>query len=94
MKIKWTEGASKNLHQIEEFIAKDNPKAAIDVILKIIKSVELLKNNPSMGKIGRIFDTRELIIAGSPFIVPYRIKHEQIEVLRVLHSSMQWPNFL
>lgn len=85
VRIKWTKGAQNNLNQIEDYIAQDNPKAAVDIILKIIKSVGMLSENPAMGRIGRIFDTRELIINGTPFIVPYRIKSEQIEILRVLH---------
>lgn len=93
MRIQWTKGASQNLNQIEEYIAQDNPDAAVDVILKIIKSVELLADNPAMGKVGRLFDTRELIIGGTPFIVPYRIKTGRIEILRVQHSAMQWPDF-
>ncbi len=91
MKIKWTTGASQNLKHIEEYIARDNPKAGINMVLKIIKSVELLSHNPGMGKTGRLFETRELIISGTPFIVPYRVKAGQIQILRVFHSSMQWP---
>ncbi|CDZ79464.1 addiction module toxin, RelE/StbE family [Legionella massiliensis] len=94
MRIKWTKGAQKNLMQIEEYIARDNPKGAVGVVIKIIKAVGLLSHNPAMGRVGRIFDTRELIISGTPFIVPYRIKSEQIEILRVFHSSMVWPDYL
>ncbi len=94
MKIKWTKGAKHNLNQIEEYIAQDNPNAALDIILKIIKTVGMLSDNPAMGRIGRIFDTRELVISRTPFIVPYRIKSDQVEILRVLHSSMKWPDFL
>ena len=94
MKIKWTTGGKHNLNQIEEYIAQDNPNAALNTILKIIKAVGMLADNPAMGKIGRIFDTRELIISGTPFIVPYRIKSDQVEILRVFHSSMRWPDFL
>lgn len=83
-----------NLNQIEEYIAQDNPQAALATVLRIIKAVEKLSDNPVMGRAGRIFNTRELIISRTPFIVPYRIKSEQIEILRVLHGSMQWPDNL
>ena len=92
VKIKWTKGAQNNLNQIEEYIAVDNPKAAVDTVIKIIKIVGMLSDNPAMGRTGRIFGTRELIISGTPFIVPYRIKSEQIEILRVLHGSKKWLN--
>jgi len=92
VRIKWTKGAQNNLNQIEDYIAQDNPKAAVDIVIKIIKTVGMLSENPAMGRAGRIFDTRELIVNGNPFIVPYRIKSEQIEILRVLHGSMKWPD--
>lgn len=92
MRIKWTKGAQNNLNQIEDYIAQDNPKAAVDIVIKIIKAVGMLSENPAIGRTGRIFDTRELIINGTPFIVPYRIKSEQVEILRVLHSSTKWPD--
>lgn len=91
MRIRWTKGASQNLNHVHEFIAQDNPAAAIDIVLKIIKSVELLSVNPGIGRVGRLFDTRELIISGTPYIVPYRVKTGCIDILRVLHSSMRWP---
>ena len=94
MRIQWTKGAEQNLKQVEDYIAQDNSQAAITTVLKIIKSVEVLADHPAMGRVGRIFDTRELIIANTPYIVPYRVKEECIQVLRVLHSAMQWPGCL
>lgn len=94
MRIQWTKGAKKNLKQVEEYISQDNPQAAIDTVLKIIESVETLADHPAMGRVGRILDTRELIISASPYIVPYRVKGECIEILRILHGAMRWPDFL
>jgi toxin ParE1/3/4 len=73
VRIQWTKGAKQNLKQVEDYIAQDNPRAAIDTVLKIIKSIEALADHPAMGRVGRIFNTRELIIGGTPYIVPYRV---------------------
>lgn len=89
MRIQWTKGAKQNLKQVEAHIAKDNPQAAIDTVLKIIKAVEILADHPAMGRVGRIFNTRELIISDIPYIVPYRVADEHIVILRVLHSAMR-----
>ncbi len=94
MQIQWTKNANHNLDQIEEFITQDNPFAAIDTVIKIIKTVEALSEHPAMGRVGRIHNTRELIIAGTPYIIAYRVKAKNIQILRVLHSSMQWPDIL
>lgn len=58
-------------------------------MLKIIKAVELLIEHPAMGRVGKIVDTRELIVSGTPKIVPYRVKKEKIQILQVLHGAMR-----
>lgn len=35
--------------------------------------------------------TRELVVPGTPFIVPYRVIQNRIEIIRVLHTSQLWP---
>ena len=44
-----------------------------------------------MGRPGRLRGTRELVISRTPFIAIYRVKGRRIEVIRLLHSSQQWP---
>lgn len=94
MRIQWTKGAKQSLEQIEEYIAQNSPQAAIHTLLKIIKSVAILAVHPEIGRIGRILNTRELIINGTPYIVPYRIKNGYIEILRVQHSAKRFLNHL
>jgi addiction module RelE/StbE family toxin len=79
-----------DLDRIEEYIRKENSTAvAIDVVLNVIDSRELiLKTHPQAGRIGRVKDTRELVIDGVPFILIYRVTHE-LQILRVLHDAQQ-----
>jgi toxin ParE1/3/4 len=86
--------ANQNLEQIQEYISQVNPSAGIDTVFKIIKSVEILLDHPAMGRPGRVMGTRELVVNGTPYIIPYRIKKEYVEVLRVLHAARQWPENL
>ena len=90
MPIIWTKLAEKDLDDLEQYISQDNPIVAINVVLNIINKVELLPNNPALGRTGRVMGTRELIVAGYPFIVPYRVRDNSVEVLRVLHTSQQF----
>lgn len=92
MQLKWTDLAVADLDRIEEHIRKENSTAvAIDVVLNVIDSGELiLSDHPQAGRIGRVKDTRELVIDGIPFIVIYRVTHE-LQILRVLHDAQQWP---
>ncbi len=94
MQIKWTNKALDNLDAAVEYIAADNPTAANKVAQKIWNSVQLLKKQPGLGRPGRVANTRELVITGLPYIVPYMEKDGFIVVLRIMHSSIKWPTSL
>ena len=65
--------------------------AAISQDEEIEHQVDMLIQHPQMGRPGRLGGTRELVISRTPFIVVYRVKDTRIEVIRLLHSSQQWP---
>lgn len=92
MKILWTEPARMDLREIFLYISNDNPKAARVLLDTIKKRVALLKENPRLGRLGRVEGTYELVLAETRYIVPYRIKNQQIEILAIFHSSREWPD--
>lgn len=87
MRIRWTERASGNLDQIEAYISQDSPSAALNTVIDIIETVEQLRDFPALGRPGRVVGTRELVIPGKPYIVPYRVRENVVEILRVFHMS-------
>jgi toxin ParE1/3/4 len=88
----WSPEAIDDLTSLRGFIAEDNPAVAQRVVLHILHNVEaLLCKHPEMGRPGRVSGTRELVIPKTPFIVPYRVQGNTIQVLRVYHSSRRWP---
>jgi toxin ParE1/3/4 len=91
LKIFWLEKAAIDLKEAYEFILLDNPVAAENEINKILDAIELLSENPGMGKAGRVPKTRELVVARTPYIVIYRAKGNRLEILRIFHSARQWP---
>ena len=91
MRIKWLRTATKNLNAAASYIAKDDPEAAQKMYAHIRRNVDVLGEHPEMGRPGRIFGTRELVISGYPFIVPYRIRGKEVQILRVFHTSKQLP---
>ena len=94
MKIRWLAKAIQNLEGEAEHIAKDNPSAAQALVKRIHEAVNRLQIHPAIGRPGRIEGTRELVIPGTPYIIPYRvnIRLNQIEVLRVFHGSRRYPS--
>ena len=91
MRVRWLRAALANLDAEAEYIAVDNPAAAGRVVQKILRAVELLKKNPAMGRAGRVAGTRELVVAKTPYIIPYRVRGDAVEILRVFHAARKWP---
>jgi toxin ParE1/3/4 len=91
LKILWLEKAVIDLEEAYEFILYDDPSAGAGEVGKILKSVELLADNPALGKAGRVPKTRELVVSGTPYLVIYRVKNDRLEVLRVFHAARQRP---
>ena len=91
MRLEWTRAASRDLDRVEQYISRDNPSAAIDTVLEIIQHVGMLAQHPGMGRPGRVDGTRELTIAGLPYVVAYLHRADTVTVLRVLHGAMKWP---
>ena len=90
MKIKWVRLALNDLDQAGEFIARDNPKAAGQVLKRIWNAAQLLADQPHAGRAGRVPGTRELVVTDTPFIIPYRVVENTVQILRVLHGKRKW----
>ena len=92
MRLRWTKRAERDLDEIARYIGQDSPAAAARVVLELLDHVEShLPNRPAVGRVGRVLGTRELVIGGLPYIVPYRVREKDIEILRALHTSRRWP---
>ena len=95
MNILWSPEAVNDLMSLRAYIAADNPAAARKVALHIMHNIEqLLPDNPQLGRPGRVPGTRELVIPNTPFIVPYRLQRNTIQILRIYHGSRRWPDSL
>ncbi|WP_119390484.1 type II toxin-antitoxin system RelE/ParE family toxin [Taklimakanibacter lacteus] len=93
MRIRWTRPYLEELAAIAEYIGQHNPQAAARVVNEIHhKTKRLLSANPFIGRVGEISGTRELVIPGTPYIVAYRVRDSEIEILFVQHGARQWPD--
>ena len=91
MQVKWLRMALRNLDAEAAYIAEDDPAAARLVVQRVLKSVALLGAQPEVGRPGRVPHTRELVVLGTRYIVPYRVRGDTVEVLRVFHTSRRLP---
>jgi toxin ParE1/3/4 len=94
VRVRWLRRALRNLDEEADYIARDNPDAAARTVQRIATAVEQLATHPGSGRIGRVPGTRELIVTGTPYIVPYRARGDAVEILRIFHAARKWPDKL
>ena len=64
------------------------------VVSRIKYTVSFLSEQPGIGRPGRVPNTKELVVDRTPYILPFRVRDNRIEILRVLHAARQWPKGL
>jgi toxin ParE1/3/4 len=94
MRIVWLEDARDDLTAIRRHIGRDDPAAARRVAARIVTAAASLAAAPHRGRPGRWVGTRELVVTGTPYLAPYRVRAGVIEILRVFHGAREWPTEL
>ena len=91
MRLRWLRKALRNLDDEATFIAADDSAAARLVVKRVLESVARLAEQPGLGRPGRVSGTRELVVLKTRYIVPYRVRGQTVEILRVFHTSRKLP---
>lgn len=92
MKVVFTPLALADLRAIHDYIADDNPPAAGRTIARIRRAVESLETFPELGRAWEGGPTRALSIAGIPYRVHYRVREDELQILRVYHTARMPPD--
>jgi addiction module RelE/StbE family toxin len=90
MKLEWTLSAIRDLKAAGEFVSLHSPNAARRMAKRVDEATVNLIDYPHMGRPGRVVNTKELIVSGTPFIVIYRARGRVVQILRALHHSRKW----
>jgi len=90
MELFWTPEAIQDRDGIYDYIAADNPSAALDLDELLSKKAARMVDHPGLGRLGRLQGTRELV-AHRNYILIYDVADDLVRVLRVLHAARQWP---
>lgn len=91
MTVIWSEVAVRDLQALRAYILEFDPAAADRMASKILNAVNLLTEFPGIGRAGRKPHTRELVVSGTPYVVPYMVTENRIEIIAVLHGAREWP---
>jgi plasmid stabilization system protein ParE len=92
MRVRWLRKALRNLDDEATYIAADDAAAARLVVKRVLDTVSILAEQPGLGRPGRVPGTRELVVAKTRYVVPYRVRGETVEILRVFHTSRRLPD--
>ena len=87
MTIFWTAPALRDLPEIWTYIAHDKPDAATHLVSRLREASETLATQPHMGRAGRVPHTRELVVAGTPYVLVYRITARHVEIIAALNGA-------
>jgi toxin ParE1/3/4 len=83
--------ARADLQEIEDYISRDNPDAALHLLLTIEEKCRLLARHSGIG-----FERLELrpglrSFAVGNYVIFYRAADDGIEIVRVLHGGRDLP---
>ncbi len=88
--VLWLELALSDMHEIADYLAKHDTKAAQRVVQAIWDASQSLAVMPSRGRAGRVPETRELVLTQFPYFLAYRVIDNKVQILRVLHTSRKY----
>ena len=97
--IEYSKESKEDLIEIKQYIKYNlqEPETANKLISKIRKSIRTLKDNPEIyaiidDDIIRKLEIRKLIVDN--YIIFYRIKNDNIEIVRIMYERINWINLL
>lgn len=91
MRLVWAGTSLSDLASIRKYIAERNPAAADRIANDIDKSAQFLKSFPLLGRPTHLSDIRLLQVPNLPYLIPYRVRGEIIEILAVFDERQERP---
>lgn len=87
MKVRFLKRAVQDLINIEAFTRKESPRGAARVGARIRKRADDLAQFPEQGTPSDKAGVRQLYVPKTPYIIIYRIKSDEVQIITILHTS-------
>ncbi|MBV9889153.1 MAG: type II toxin-antitoxin system RelE/ParE family toxin [Acidobacteria bacterium] len=87
--IVWSERALRRLNAIRLYVAQDKPIAAEGLAIDIVRSAESLKTHPNLGHRASNPKLRELLVAGTPYVIIYRVLRRSVLIATIWHAAQR-----
>lgn len=90
---KWLKKALTDFDSSLDYVkTNQGPAVAKALAVKLLDAVDSIVQNPSSGRPGRFPGTRELVVSGTKYTIPFRVKGTEVQILRIFHTSRKPPN--
>ena len=94
LKLEWTTPAVNEFEAAQTYYHELNPMAARLLARRIVEAAMRLQEQPQIGRPGLRKDTREWVVARTPYVIVYRHNEGAIEILHVWHVAQDWTQNL
>ena len=91
LKLVLTTVAMKNLSDVAEYYESKQNGLGVRFAMYHRQQTEILKTMPNIGRAGKVFGTRELVLHDFPYIVVYRVRSDFVQILRIFHQQRFYP---
>jgi toxin ParE1/3/4 len=91
VKLRWSQPALRDLREVRDYIARDNPGAALATVVRIRRTGERIEHRPGTGERIKGTDLRVTTVPGTPYRLIYQIEGEVVLVTAVWHGARKWP---
>lgn len=90
---KWLKKALTDLDSSLSYVAENQGEEAAKALAKkLFDAVDSIVQKPTSGRGGRFPGTRELSVSGTKYIIPFRVKGTDVQIMRIFHTSRKPPN--
>ena len=93
-RIEPTRAALADFDAIYDHIAKENPRAAEDILRDMDHAIQRLVQQPKLGRIYRSRQLRFRLLVHGHYLIFYRERPGVIELVRVLDGRRNIPDIL
>ena len=96
MLIHWSDSADDDLEKMLDYFREiGSEEVGREIVSNLFDSTDKLITYPLSGRIGRYFNTRELVSTSLPYVIVYRlVSPDIVRIMRVIHTSRLFPEFL
>ena len=91
MRLSFSRTASRQIKDNYLYIAHDNPRAAADVVDRILEVAEFVAGWPNAGHETVLMGIRAIPANPHPYVLYFRRTREGVRLLRVLHAARRRP---